>query len=313
MDSAPEMAEIAPGGTTCGGQRSDPTIGRTKTIVERANETGAAAKSLKDGAHMKAGKLVAVFAGVLASAACAAPWYNGMRVEQSMRQYLEERNAEKQSPFAMTTVSFNHSWLSSEAVTRVALKADPSVHFDVHHHIAQVPDRMGWVRVHSVPQWPKEMKAELDYYFSGQPPLAIDTLVDYEGRHVSQLYSPPFNKPLHQHPEATVAWGGLQGTISVDPESHWQGSVSMPSVGIEGGGHQASAEGIKVELKWDTRGAAMDWQGETKIGMDEFRYSAALQQLTLKDFAGGFSQRSAGTDVQFGYVLRVGSVSAMKA
>jgi uncharacterized protein YdgA (DUF945 family) len=47
--------------------------------------------------------------------------------------------------------------------------------------------------------------------------------------------------------------------------------------------------------------------------MDEMRYAAALQQITLKDFAGTFSQHSAGKDVQFGYILRAGSVSSAKA
>jgi uncharacterized protein YdgA (DUF945 family) len=262
---------------------------------------------------MKAGKLVAIFVGVLASAACAAPWYNGTRVENSMREYIEQGNADKHTPFAMTTVSFQHGWLSSEAVTRISLKADPNIHFDVHHHIAQLPDRMGWVRVHSVPQWTGEAKAALDYYFGGQPALAIDTLVSYDGNHISEIYSPAFNKPLHQHPEATVSWGGMRGTFTVDGESHWQGSLNAPSLGVEGAGHQVSVDGIKLQMKWDTHGPAMDWQGETKIGMDELRYAETLHQVTVKDIAGGFSQRSAGNEVQFGYMLRVGSVSSMKA
>ena len=65
---------------------------------------------------MKAGKLVAIALAIVAGAACAGPWYNGMHVDHSMREYAEQRNADKQSPLSITLVSFDHGWLSSEAV-----------------------------------------------------------------------------------------------------------------------------------------------------------------------------------------------------
>jgi uncharacterized protein YdgA (DUF945 family) len=262
---------------------------------------------------MKAVKLVSISVVILAGTACAAPWYNGVRVEHSMREYVEQRGADKQSPLTISSVRFDHGWLSSEAVTRIALKADPSVHLDVRHQVSQIPGRTGWVRVQSVPQWPAELKAHLDYYFGGQPPLTIDTVFAYDGSHISHFASPSFVRPLHQHPDTTVSWGGMQGTLTMDADSHWQGSASVPTLALEGADGRLNVNGIQIDGKWDVHGSAIDWQGETTLSLAEFRYSAPLQQVALNNFTGAFSQHTKGGDIQIGYAVRLGSASSSHA
>jgi hypothetical protein len=93
----------------------------------------------------------------------------------------------KQSPLAVSYTRFERGWLKSEAVSRIAVKADPSIYFEVRHEISHMPNRAGWVRVHSVPQLSGVVKANLDYYFGGQPPIAVDTVVGYDGTHVMQF------------------------------------------------------------------------------------------------------------------------------
>jgi uncharacterized protein YdgA (DUF945 family) len=258
-------------------------------------------------------KLVAVSIGILAGSACAAPWYNGMRTEKAMRADAETLGVDKQSPLAVSYTRFERGWLSSEAVTRIALRADPTIYVDVRHEISHTPDRVSWVQVHSVPQFTGAVKAHLDYYFNGQPPLTVDTAYNYDGSLVSSFNSPAFTKPLQQRPEATVIWGGMRGTLSVDANARWVGSATVPSLAMEGDDTQATLTALKIDGAWDVRGTAIDWQGETKLGIAEFRFVTALQQVAIKDVAGSFYQRSKGDHLLLGYALRIGLGSAARA
>lgn len=262
---------------------------------------------------MKKVTLVAVPLVIIAAAAGAVPWYAGMRAEQAMRADAEAVGAGKQSPVAVSYTRFERGWLKSEAVSRVALKADPGIYLEVRHEISHTPDRASWVRVHSVPQLTGPVKANLDYYFGSQPPLAVDTVVGYDGTRVMQFNSPAFSKPLHQRPEMTVSWGGMHGTLSVDANEHWVGSAVMPSLLVEGGDTQATVTALKIDGAWDVRGTAIDWQGETKIGLSEFRVVTPLQQFAIKDVTGATYQRSKGNSVEVGYALHVGFGSAAQA
>jgi uncharacterized protein YdgA (DUF945 family) len=209
--------------------------------------------------------------------------------------------------------SFQRGWLKSEAISRVALRADPSIYLEVRHEISQMPDRASWMRVHSVPQLTGAVKANLDYYFDGQAPLAIDTVVGYDGTHVVRFTSPAFSKPLHQQPETTVSWGGMQGTITVDANDHWVGTATVPSIAVEGTDGEALLTALKIDGAWDVRGTAIDWQGETKVGLSEFRVVTPLRQFAIKDVTGSTYQRSQGNSVLLGYALRIGSGSAAQA
>ena len=60
-------------------------------------------------------------------------------------------------------------------------------------------------------------------------------MVGYDGTHIMQFNSPAFSKPLHQQPEMTVSWGGLQGTLTIDANNHWVGTATVPSLASPGG------------------------------------------------------------------------------
>jgi uncharacterized protein YdgA (DUF945 family) len=258
-------------------------------------------------------KLVVSSIAILAGAACAAPWYNGVQTEQKMRAELETLAADKQAPFTISITRFDHGWLASQAVSRVALKADQNIHVDVRHEIAHIPDRTSWVRVHSVPQWTGDVKAQLDYYFNGQPPLVVDTVYNYDGTRVSQFASPAFTKPLPQRPETTVTWGGMQGTLTLDGDAHYAGTATVPTLSVDAGDGQATLTGLKMDGSWDAHGTAIDWQGDIKLAIAEFRYVTALTQVAAKDIGGSAYQHSKGNNIQIGYALRVGSGSSAHA
>jgi uncharacterized protein YdgA (DUF945 family) len=258
-------------------------------------------------------KLVVSSIVILAGAACAAPWYNGVQAEQKMRAGLEALAADKQSPFTISITRFDHGWLASQAVSRVALRADPKIHVDVRHEIAHVPDRTSWVHVHSVPQWTGELKAQLDYYFNGQPPLVVDTVYNYDGTRVSQFTSPAFTEPLPQRPETTVTWGGMQGTLSLDGDAHYAGTVTVPNLAVDAGDGQATLTGLKMDGTWDAHGTAIDWQGDIKLAIAEFRYVTALTQVAARDIGGSAYQHSKGNSIQIGYALRMGFGSSAHA
>jgi uncharacterized protein YdgA (DUF945 family) len=256
---------------------------------------------------------VAVPLLVIAAAAGAGPWYAGMRAEQALRANAESFGTDKQSPLAISYTRFERGWRNSRAVTRVALKADPAVYFDVQHEISHMPDRESWMRVRSVPQISGAMKANLDYYFGGQAPLVIDTVIGYDGSRVTQFTSPAFSKPLHQRPETTVSWGGLHGQLRVDAGDRWVGSATLPSLVVEGGDTQMILTGMKIDGAWTVHGAAIDWEGETKVGVAECKFITPLQQFAIRDFGVAGYQRSKGNSVTLGYALRIGSGSAVEA
>ena len=70
--------------------------------------------------------LVAVPVAILAAAACALPWYLGMQTEQAMRAEVSKMASSAQFPLNVTFMRYDRGWLSSTAVTRLTLKAEPS-------------------------------------------------------------------------------------------------------------------------------------------------------------------------------------------
>jgi len=258
--------------------------------------------------------LVAVPAGILAAAACALPWYLGMQTEQAMRAEVSRLASSAQFPLNVTFMRYDRGWLSSAAVTRFTLKAEPSLFLDVRHEISHLPQpRTGWVRVRSVPQWNGEMKAVLDHYFSGQPALTVDSTFGFDGSRKTTFSSPAFNQPLRDAPGAKLSWGGMQGTISVGADERLVASATAPHLTLQGGDTQAGIKTLRFDASWEMHGPAADWQGETKVALDELRFSGPRDQVAMKDLSGAAYQRSKGESVLLGYALRVGAGSSAKA
>src|SRR6185295_7041241 len=156
--------------------------------------------------------LVAVPAAILVAAACTFPWYLGMQTEQAMRAEVSKLASNAQFPLNVTFMRYDRGWLSSTAVTRLTLKAEPNVYLDVRHEISQLPrPKSGWVHVRSVPQWNGQIKTALDHYFDGQPALIVDSIVGYDGSRNTTFSSPAFSRPVHGAPGANLTWGGMEG------------------------------------------------------------------------------------------------------
>ncbi|HTS54575.1 MAG TPA: DUF945 family protein [Burkholderiales bacterium] len=251
---------------------------------------------------------------ILAAAAGAVPWYLGVQHERTMRAEVSKLSSRAQFPLNLTVTHYDRGWLSSSAVVRFTVKAEPSLYLDVRQDIAQWPDpRVGWVRVRSVPQWTGPAKGVFDYYFGGQPALTIDTVVGFDGSGKTTLNSPAFSKPSQHDPAATVSWGGLQGTMSLGADRHWVASATMPHLRVEGGDTQGGIKALQFDASWDLHGTVADWQGETKLALAEFRFSGPREQVALRDLSGAAYQRNKGDNVLLGYALRVGAGSSAKA
>jgi uncharacterized protein YdgA (DUF945 family) len=258
--------------------------------------------------------LVAVPVGILAAAACALPWYLGMQTEQSMRAEVSRLASSVQSPLNVTFMRYDRGWLSSTAVSRLTLKAEPSVYLEMRHEISQLPwPGTGWVRVRSVPQWNKDVKAVLDHYFAGRPALTVDTVLDFDGSRKTTFSSPAFNQPLHDAPGTSLSWGGMEGTISVGTDKRLVASATAPHLTLQGGDTQAGLKTLKFDASWEMGGTAADWQGETRIALAELRFSGPRDQVAMKDLSSAAYQRSKGDSILLGYALRVGAGSSAKA
>jgi uncharacterized protein YdgA (DUF945 family) len=257
--------------------------------------------------------LVAVPAGMLAATACALPWYLGMQAEQGMRAEVSKLASSAQFPLNVTFMRYDRGWLSSNAVTRLTLKAEPSFFLDVHHEISHLPQpRSGWVRVRSIPQWNGEMKAVLDHYFSGRPALTVESVFGFDGSRKTTFSSPPFDQPLHDAGGAKLSWGGMQGTVSLGADERLVASATAPHLTLQGSDTQAGLKTLKFDASWEMHGPAADWQGETKVALAELRFSGPRDQVAMRDLSGAAYQRSKGESVLLGYALRVGAGSSAK-
>src|SRR5262244_3384008 len=103
---------------------------------------------------------IAVPVVVLAVAAAAVPWYVGNQYERQVRDEVSELSRAVQSPLNVMLVRYNRGWLSSEAVVRFTLRAEPQLFLDVRQQISQWPEpSSGWLRVRSLPEWSGPVKA----------------------------------------------------------------------------------------------------------------------------------------------------------
>ncbi|HTO45030.1 MAG TPA: DUF945 family protein [Burkholderiales bacterium] len=257
---------------------------------------------------------VAVPIVVLGAAAAAIPWYAGSQYERAVRAQVSELSRLPQLPLNVTLVRYSRGWLSSEAVVRFTLKAQPGLFLDLRQQISQWPDpNSGWLRVRSLPEWSGPVKAALDYYFDGQPALSFDSVIGFDGSGKTTVTSPAFNKPSQHDPAATVSWGGLQGALLEGADRRWTMHATAPHLQVEGGEAAGGMKTLTFDTKWGSGGQTADWQGETKLALAELRFSGAREQLELKDMSWAAYQRSSGDNVSLGYAVRVGEGSSAKA
>lgn len=257
---------------------------------------------------------IAVPVVVLGVAAAAIPWYAGSQYERAARAQVSELSRLPQLPFNVTLVRYTRGWLSSEAVVRFTLKAQPNLFLDLRQQISQWPHpNSGWLRVRSLPEWSGPVKAALDYYFDGQPALSFDSVIGFDGSERTTLTSPAFKKPSQHDPAAIVSWGGLQGALLEGADRKWTMHASAPHLQVEGGEAAGGMKAFTFDTRWGSGATTADWQGETKLSLGEVRFSGAHERLELKDMSWAAYQRSSGENVSLGYALRVREVTSAKA
>ena len=242
---------------------------------------------------------------VLAMAAAALPWYIGTQAEKRFRDGLQEGDGGN-SPFAVKLVQYQRGWMHSTALHRISLRADPEVYFDIHHDIDHLPDpRAGLVQVRSTPRWPQAVQAAADYYFAKQPALTVDTVVDFERNVAVRIASPAFSRSLLTQPGVKLTWGGAQGTLRFAGNSKMQLDVSMPRLAFEGGGAVADLTHASLQGAWTTAGNHLDWQGETRIAVDQMALESPGGGGILKGIETTMIQRNQGATILVGYALKV--------
>ena len=187
--------------------------------------------------------------------------------------------------------------MHSTALHRVSLSADPEVYFDIHHDIDHLPDpRAGLVRMRSTPRWPQQVQAAADYYFAKQPALTVDTVVDFERNVAVRIASPAFSRSLLTQPGVKLTWGGAQGTLRFTGNSKMKLDVSMPRLAFEGGGAVADLTRASLQGEWTTAGNQLDWQGETRIAVDQMALESPGGGGVLKGIETTMLQRNQGAD-----------------
>ncbi len=252
----------------------------------------------------KIGVVLGLLLVLVAAAAAALPWYLGMEAEEHIRAVIAERS-DANSPFAVKLVQYDRGWLQSTALHRVSLKADPAVYFDIHHDIDQLPDQHGLVRVRSTPRWPQQVQAAADYYFAKQPAVTVDTAVDFERNVAVRISSPAFSRPLLTQPDVKLSWGGAQGTLNFTGSSKMKLDVSMPRLAFEGGGAVADLTRASLQGEWTTAVNQLDWQGETRITVDQVALESPSGGGVLKGIQTSMRQHNQGQTILVGYALKV--------
>jgi hypothetical protein len=169
------------------------------------------------------------------------------------------------------------------------------------------------VHVRSVPEWHGASKSTLDYCFGAQPPLTVDTIIDFHGGRQTVVNSPAFTKAMPDLPSSKISWGGIQGTAFMGADRQLTAVATVPHLLVEGGDNEGGLTALKLDAEWDLRGTVADWQGDTKVALTELRFSGPRDQVAMKDLSGAAYQRSKGDSVLLGYVLRVGAGSSAKA
>lgn len=257
--------------------------------------------------------LVSVPLAIVAAAACALPWYLGLQAEQAMRLELSAMSRRAQFPLNVAFMRYDRGWLSSTAVTRVALKGHPSVYLDVRHEISQVPTPgVGWLHIRSEPQFNGAIKPIIEHYFAGRPAIAVDSVVAFDGTRKTFFRSPSFSEPVHGAPGMKLTWGGLEGTISVEQGERVVASASAPGLALEGGDTQAGLKNLQFDANWEMLGSAADWQGDTRIKLGELHFSGPHDHVAMKELSGAAYQRNKGDNVMLGYEVKVGAGSSAK-
>jgi uncharacterized protein YdgA (DUF945 family) len=246
------------------------------------------------------------------AAAAAFPWYLGVKTEQKIVAALaSDVTGGAGSPVSVTLVQYRRGWLHSSAIHRIALKADPEVHFDVNHAIRHVPDPgKGFVVIQSTPQWPQKVQAAADYYFGGKPAFSVQTVVRFDRSMGVSVESPAFSKPMLAQPEVKLSWGGATGTMSVAGGNKTAMELTMPGVAVEGGGVVGEFAGMQVKGDWVIAGNQADWSGRTDLGIREMSVSSPFGSGSLKGLQITGVQRNQGKTVQLGYTLKVAEGTA---
>ena len=254
-------------------------------------------------------KWVAGGAGIVLAAFAAVPWYMGTKTEETFREYAAQPADAVRSPVTVKIVRYDRGWLSSSALTRISLAAEPNFYVDVRHEISQVPHPSGsLVKVHSVPQFSSGVREELTHYFGEQAPFSVDTFVRYNGERLTTVSSPAFEKPMRNLPGTTMHWGGLSGTVAIDAQEQLAAKIRLPGLKVTGQMLSAELGTLTMEANWRVAGAVINWEGDTKVALDRLTYSGLGSQGSLDQLALNFYQRNQGDNVDFGYLLRVGAV-----
>ncbi len=253
---------------------------------------------------------LAMAAVAVAAGAAAVPWYLGWHTEQRFVRALAEAPIATNSVVTVSLVSYQRGWLHSSAVHRVTLRADPSVHFDIHHAIRHLPDpAKGYVVIDSTPRWPEKVQAAADYYFGNQPALAVQTTFRFDNTTAMTVASPGFSKPLLTQPGVTLAWGGATGTLSVAQAERLTAELRMPRLALNGSGMSMGWTGMQLGADWNTAGTQLDWTGQTVLAIAEVAFATPLGSGTLKGIETRAVQRSQGQSLSLGYVLKVGEAA----
>ena len=232
----------------------------------------------------KSVKVVALVAGLAAAGYVGGTWYMGKTVESAVGSWYDQAGSQlpymkvisrdyNRSLFGATddvVVQISKDYLKTMAegspdMMQAIDEIDPGVlelhiHSDIKHGpLPGAAPAAG--RVLTTVNFSPEVRAKLDKYFGGKPPLQADTTIGFTGGGKTQVSSPPVNV---SEEGATFDWAGLNATTDfANGFERYTLDATMPKFAMQVDGGLIEVHNIKVKAdQKSTRGKAVPFQNE---------------------------------------------------
>ena len=216
----------------------------------------------------KSVKVVALVAGLAAAGYVGGTWYMGKTVESAVGSWYDQAGSQlpymkvisrdyNRSLFGATddvVVQISKDYLKTMAegspdMMQAIDEIDPGVlelhiHSDIKHGpLPGAAPAAG--RVLTTVNFSPEVRAKLDKYFGGKPPLQADTTIGFAGGGKTQVSSPPVNV---SEEGATFDWAGLNATTDfANGFERYTLDATMPKFAMQVDGGLIEVHNIKVK------------------------------------------------------------------
>jgi uncharacterized protein YdgA (DUF945 family) len=236
-------------------------------------------------------------------------WWSATRIEQGLRDYSTQLSVDPAMPVDMTVTSYERGPLTAHAVSRVALRGTPNLAVDLEHAIEHGPNpAFGWSRITTTVRWPEAMRPALAYYFEGNAPVTLVTIVGFDGRTRTEAVSPAFEKAPQDQSSGKVIWGGLTGSIDHPAADRSRSAFAAPRLALDTPAGSTRLSGLTVSADWLTSGPnSLYWTGSSSLGIAEVAITSMFGSYAVKNLAFSGYQKDQDKTLLAGYTVSAAS------